>query len=72
MVEPRKELRTWRAWACWALACRIFPELPADQEQIYRESVIEPGVDKIAERLGVLGVAGEDGAWMAQHSQLLG
>ena len=20
MVEPRKELRTWRAWACWALA----------------------------------------------------
>ncbi len=71
MVEPRKELRTWRAWACWALACRIFPEMPADREQIERESVIEPGVDQIAGRLGDLGVAGEDVAWTTQLSRVL-
>lgn len=64
MVEPRKELRTWRAWACWALACRIFPEMPADRDQIEREGVVEPSVDDIAGKLAVLGDPGEAEAWL--------
>ncbi len=40
MVEPRKVLRTWRAWDCRALACRVFPEMPADEEQIAGEGVL--------------------------------
>ncbi len=64
MVGPRKELRTWRAWACWALACRIFPEMPADREQIEREGVVEPSVDDIAGKLAVLGAHREAEAWL--------
>ena len=27
MVPPRKELRSWRAWACWYFSCHIFSRL---------------------------------------------
>jgi hypothetical protein len=63
MVEPRKELRSWRAWACWALACQIFPEMPADEEQIENEGVVEPAMDEIAECLDRLGLANEGAQW---------
>ena len=65
MVEPRKQLRTWRAWACWALACRIFPEMPADGEQIANEGVVEPAVEEIAGRLRDLGLKDERANWSA-------
>lgn len=72
MVEPRKELRTWRAWACWALACQIFPEMPADEEQIADEGVVEPTVDVIAESLTRLGWSGEGVQWRALLDTVVG
>jgi hypothetical protein len=65
MVEPRRELRTWRAWACWHLARVILPELPADEAQITAEGVVEPDAATVAARLAALGQPGEAGAWQA-------
>jgi RimJ/RimL family protein N-acetyltransferase len=44
MVEPQKNLRVWRAWACWFLSKIILPEqlYPADHRQIRDEGIIEP------------------------------
>ena len=63
MVEPRKELRTWRAWACWAISRRIFPDYPADEEQIENEGVVEPTHDSIAAALKRHGLPGEGDLW---------
>lgn len=63
MVEPRRELRTWRAWACWRMACLLFPEMPGDEIQIARENVREPGEDDIAANLTRLGHRGEVILW---------
>jgi hypothetical protein len=65
MVEPRRELRTWRAWACWFLACGIFPDFPADDKQLLEEGVVEPEGDEIGERLAALGLPGEADLWRA-------
>jgi hypothetical protein len=59
MVEPRKELRTWRAWACWLLANRAFPDLPSDELQIERERLVLPARDEVLARIGALGHPGE-------------
>ncbi len=66
MVEPRKELRTWRAWACWALARAMLPDLPADEKQLAVEGVREPDIDRIAAELRRLGLPGEADLW--QHA----
>ena len=63
MVEPRKEQRRWRAWACWSLARRIFPNYPADEVQIAEEGVVEPNNAIISQRLEQLGIAGEVNLW---------
>ena len=63
MVEPRKELRTWRAWACWLLARQIFPDFPADEVQIAEEGVREPREGEILEILDRLGIVGEVEIW---------
>lgn len=63
MVEPRKLLRTWRAWACWAIARRILPEMPADEAQLHMENVVEPTVEEIFLALGKAGNPGEADAW---------
>jgi len=63
MVEPRRELRTWRAWACWALARAIAPEWPADEKQLADERVIEPTHQEIAAHLHRLGWPGEAHVW---------
>ncbi len=59
MNEPRKEQRRWRAWACWALARGVRPELAGDP----RHRVVEPTLAEIAELLGVHGHAGETELW---------
>ena len=64
MVEPRKELRTWRAWACWGVACVMVPEMPADSVQIEREGIVEPEAEEIAEKLEQLGGRGESELWL--------
>ncbi len=53
MVEPNKELRMWRAWACWYLAKEILPEseFPPDLKQIREEAVREPTRAIIAQHL---------------------
>lgn len=63
MVEPRKELRTWRAWACWRLACLTFPDYPADEWQIQEEGIVEPTPEQIAANLERLGLPGEVEIW---------
>lgn len=63
MVEPRRELRSWRAWACWYLACRCFPDFPADEKQLAEESIHEPTREEIYERLGSVGLSGEAELW---------
>lgn len=57
--EPRCEQRRWRAWACWAIARAVRPELPGDP----RHAVVEPTIDHIAEQLRSHGFAGETKAW---------
>lgn len=65
MVEPHKELRTWRAWACWYLAKTILPEdeHPSDMKQIREEGVVEPTRDQIAENLKRLSPADDVERW---------
>ena len=64
MVEPRKELRTWRAWACWFLSLQIFPDYPADEKQILEEGVVEPDMTTILANLERLGFQGEPALWL--------
>ena len=70
MVEPRKEVRTWRAWACWRLARLIFPECPADERQIAEEGVVEPDEREISAQLSRLGWPGEADTWLAEVRRL--
>jgi len=63
MVEPRRELRTWRAWGCWWYARLAFPDEAADEVQMEREAIREPGPDEIHERLDRLGLPGEAALW---------
>lgn len=63
MVEPRKVQRTARAWACWYMACRIFPDYPADEKQIVEEGVKEPSRDEIARMLENEGIGEEVAIW---------
>lgn len=67
MVEPNKELRTWRAWACWYLAKEILPvsEYPPDLKQIREESVIEPTHAEITAHLKQLSPANDVIRWQA-------
>jgi hypothetical protein len=45
--SPVKELRVARAWACWAIACRVRPDFPADARQLAKENITEPSVASI-------------------------
>ena len=66
MVEPWKELRTWRAWACWYLARAMLPaaDFPADMVQIRDEGVVEPTFAQIGERLRALSPADDVDRWL--------
>lgn len=72
MSGPRSELRTWRAWACWWLARLAMPEMPADEEQMEKEGVQEPGEMEIAEHLTRLGLAGEADLWRGAQLECFG
>ncbi len=63
MVEPRKSQRAWRAWACWYLARLVFPDYPADEEQIRDEGVVEPRREEIVDGLDAEGIPGEVELW---------
>lgn len=63
MVEPRKAVRSSRAWACWALARQSHPEFPADEKQLIRDGIIEPEVEAIFQGLETSGLPGEAELW---------
>jgi hypothetical protein len=70
MVQPRKDLRTWRAWACWYIACQLLPDCPPDRDQIEKENVMEPARRDILDHLKSLGLPGEDKIWMEVVAKL--
>jgi hypothetical protein len=59
MNEPRRVQRRWRAWACWAVARRVMPDLPGDP----RHSVRIPTIRQIEARLRRHGIPGEAMLW---------
>ncbi len=61
MNEPRREQRRARAWACWAIARAVRPDLPGDPQH----HVVEPSLEEIAGQLQVRGHAGEPDLWRA-------
>ncbi|MDC0088195.1 hypothetical protein OAI07_01490 [Akkermansiaceae bacterium] len=54
---PQKELRSWRAWACFHLAGQILPhdEFPRDEFQIEKENLQIPTWDKVTHHISLLG-----------------
>lgn len=64
MVEPRRDLRSWRAWACWWHAVEVFPECPADEKQLREEGVSEPDENQISQNLKNYGNVEESNLWL--------
>ncbi|MDB6075979.1 MAG: Ribosomal protein acetylase RimI [Verrucomicrobiaceae bacterium] len=66
MVPPNKELRVWRAWACWYLAKSVLAEteFPGDTKQIREEGVVEPVFSQISEHLKELSPANDHEMWL--------
>ncbi|MGF1448649.1 MAG: hypothetical protein ACFB20_04460 [Opitutales bacterium] len=56
---PFREVKQWRAWACWALTRQARPEFPGDP----RHAVPEPTLEAIADGLKTHGWAGEVAVW---------
>ncbi|MBX7211989.1 MAG: GNAT family N-acetyltransferase [Verrucomicrobiaceae bacterium] len=65
MSGPRRELRMWRAWACWYLAKELLDpaRFPGDLAQIRKENLVEPTHDEISRQLHRLSVLNDDRAW---------
>ena len=62
MNEPRREQRRGRAWACWALARAVRPDLPGDP----RHQVVEPTLAAIELELRLHGHVGEPELWRTE------
>lgn len=63
--QPRREQRQARAWACWALARRIRPDLPGDP----RHRVEEPTEVQVAAALQAASPPGEGTVWQGVVDQ---
>jgi hypothetical protein len=61
MNEPRRAQRQARAWACWAIARAVRPDLPADP----KHSVVEPSHEEISTALRAHGLPEETALWRA-------
>lgn len=61
MNAPRKELRTWRAWACFHIAKSVLPEryYPVDSIQIDKEHLLVPKFEEVLNKLKKLGLTNE-------------
>ncbi len=57
----RKEIRAWRAWACFHLSRRVLPEgeFPMDVEQLAEEALVLPEWGEVVERIRSDGWEGE-------------
>lgn len=71
MVEPRRELRSWRAWGCWWISREVLRDMPADEKQLSEEDVVEPSFQDIQSALLELGMDGEADVWRATTTTLL-
>lgn len=62
----RKEIRSWRAWACFHLARATLPggEFPVDAEQVEKEQLVFPDWGEVLGRIEASGWAGES-EWLA-------
>lgn len=62
----RKEIRSWRAWACFHLSRSVLPagEFPVDAEQVAKEGVAFPDWGKL---LGHI----ETGGWTGEAERLV-
>jgi GNAT superfamily N-acetyltransferase len=65
MVEPHKELRTWRAWACWHLSKNLLreDEFPHDAKQVREERIAKPRRHDIAAQLDALSPCDDRISW---------
>ena len=65
MVEPNKDLRVWRAWACWYLAKQLLDEseFPPDMVQVREELIVKPRRAEIAAQLRKLSPNDDLIAW---------
>ena len=59
MVEPRRELRSWRAWGCWLIATAVYPDYPVDRMQIETERLVLPDTVSVLRALDTHGFPGE-------------
>lgn len=61
MSGPNKDLRTWRAWACFHLAMRVLPadEFPRDLRQVIKENLSIPTFESVLSHLQTIGIDGE-------------
>jgi hypothetical protein len=61
MSGPNKELRSWRAWACFHLAEKVLPadEYPRDDRQIEQENLLIPDWQKTISEIQERGIVGE-------------
>jgi len=57
----RRELRSWRAWACFHLSRRVLPEegFPRDEEQVRKEGVVFPDWNEVVRVIRETGWRGE-------------
>ena len=57
----RKEIRSWRAWACFHLSQRVLPgeEFPPDEEQMAKEQIVFPVWGDVLEMIRQNGWRGE-------------
>src|SRR5690606_37223942 len=72
MVEPRREVRRWRAWACWWVARQVRPDDPPDEKQLREEGIREPAPEEIAAQLERWGLPGEVVLWQAALGERAG
>lgn len=65
MVEPNKELRSWRGWACWYLSKNLLPEseFPHDARQVRDERLVKPRKQDIAANLDALSPCDDRVSW---------
>jgi hypothetical protein len=66
MTAPHRELRTWRAWACWHLSGLLLSEaeFPVDEKQICEEGLTLPSYELILEKLSALSPCDDVEQWL--------
>jgi hypothetical protein len=59
--DPRRPVKSWRAWACWHIVRKCQPELEGDP----RHDVEPPSEGSVADALSRHGIPGETDLWMS-------